>query len=108
MPSLSIVFEDNQYTARISNTDITYNFAGDSVEAQAQNVRGFAQTMADGNPDVGFFLDAWDVSEAELTEQLFGTTDLLIYMGNPIYTAVGDEFLIDFLDEAGAVLLSFL
>jgi hypothetical protein len=106
MPNLLINFEDGNWVAKVANTDIVYVFAGEG-EDQIQIVRGFAEFMAEGNPDVAdFFINVEDPEV--VSEQLFGTTDGIIYNLEPIFTTVGDEFLIDDLEEAGRILIEFI
>ncbi len=108
MPGLLINIVNNRWVVEVANTPIAYNFEGATLADQATNVQGFAETMAGGDADVGFFLDAWGVDEAVLAQQLFGTTDTIVYVGSIVYGAVGEEVIIDDLELAGECLLAAL
>lgn len=108
MPTLLINVVNGSWTVQVANTGVSYTFSGATLDAQAVSVQGFAETMAEGNADVGFFLEAWDVPEEQLAQQLFGTTDMITYVGDIIYGSVGEEFIIDDLEVAGEALLAAL
>jgi hypothetical protein len=108
MPALLINVVNGNWVVEVANTNVSYAFAGDNLAAQATNVQGFAETMAADNPDVGFFLDAWGVDEDVLAQQLFADTDLISYAGNLVYSAIGEETIIDDLIDAGTMLLAAL
>lgn len=106
MPSLLINIVNGTWVAEVANTDISYIFAGDNLQEQQQVVRGFAETMENDNPNVADFFT--NVENPEVVgEQLFGTTDGIVYLGRPIFTTIGEDVLLDDLELAGEVLGSF-
>jgi hypothetical protein len=107
MPALIINIVNGTWCVRVANTQISYNFDGADLAQQARNVREFASIMSENNPDVGFFLQE-DVPEEQLAQQLFGTTDQILYVDRLIYATVGEDMLIEDLELAGRVLLEAL
>jgi hypothetical protein len=108
MPALLIHIVNGNWAVEVANTDIIYNFEGATLEEQAEIVHTFAQTLANGDPDVVWLLDDGDIDAEELSQQLFSTTDMIIYNDQIIYGAVGEECIIDDLELAGEALLAAL
>ncbi len=100
MSKLLIHIVGDNWVAEIANTDVSYTFAGEDLQDQAQVVRGFAETMADNNPNVAdFFVN---VEDPELVgQQLFGTTDGIVCLEENIFSAEAGDTLMDVLAEAG-------
>lgn len=100
MPKLLIHIVGDNWVADVANTNVRYTFAGEDLQDQETVVRGFAETMADGNPNVAdFFID---VEDPEIVgEQLFGTTDGIVCLGENAFDAAAGETLMDVLVEAG-------
>ena len=107
MPNLLINIVNGSWVAEVANTNIRYVFAGVDLPDQVQVVRGFAETMENDSPDVAdFFIN---VNEPEIVgQQLFGTTDGIVFAGRPIFTTVGEDVLLDDLELAGEVLGTFV
>jgi hypothetical protein len=115
MPSLLIQLINNQWVAEVANTNIRYQFIGNTVDVQTQAVQFLAGDMmenggnlAEFNRYVGRALDIGNVDADVVTQQLYAATDTLVYEGRPIYASLGDEMLIDELAEAGQALCMFL
>lgn len=111
MPGLLIHIVDDQWVAAVANTEIVYPFAGDTLELQEGSVNLMAMLMGQGRESlvesVGEIIASENVEAETIVAELFETTDMIVLSEAPIYTAVG-ETLIEVLEEAGAVLLSFL
>lgn len=109
MPVLQITCIDNaQWVCQIANTGVSYPFIGASLDQQSLNVVAFANSMQANNPDyvINFLDDTGDLSAGELSQQIFGTTDQLMYIDKLIWGTIGeDAYLIDELSEAGTALL---
>lgn len=109
MPGLLIHLVDNtNWTASIANTNVSYKFLGDNLRAQEIKMHQFATEMQ--TPDdfdiANCFVNEQNFTSEEIAEQIFNTTDTLIFNGEVIYTAV-DELSED-LAMAGRVLLETL
>jgi hypothetical protein len=112
MPALMIQLINGQWVAEVSNTEIHYAFLGATLDAQTQRVQFLAANMAYNGEDIAAFnaqigraLDLAGATPEEVTEQLYATTDAINYAGRMVYAAVGDEVLLDVLEEAGEALL---
>lgn len=108
MPALTIHFVDNHWVADIANTNIRYQFYGQTLQEEVISVRSVADDMArnyTGNMNT-FFEGGDEIPNGELVQQLYGDTDILIYETNIIYGTVGDEMLIDDLEAAGEALIA--
>ncbi len=108
MPALLIGIVNGSWVARVANTNISYTFAGVDLADQVTVMRGFAETMSEGNEAVGDFFDLRAIDPQIVGPQLFGTTDSIVFGGNPIYTAIGDEMIADDLEAAGEILAAFV
>ncbi|MDC0719039.1 hypothetical protein [Nannocystis bainbridge] len=111
MPALLIQIIDNQWVAEVANTNIRYNFLGANLGSQTQHVQYLAGNMAYNGEDMAEFnrllpnaLDLDGVAADVVTQQLYAGTDMINYAGRIVYSAVGDEMLIDDLVEAGEAL----
>lgn len=104
MPSLLVSIVNDRWAVQVANTDISYNFIGATLDAQEPYIIGFAESMAQGVGDVADCLEGVEITGAELAQQLYGTTDILMYSAKIIYGTVGEEFLIDDLEAAGEAL----
>jgi hypothetical protein len=106
MPALLIHIIDDNWVLEVANTKIKYNFLGEGLDEQSEIVQSFAQTLANGSSDVTWLLDDGDLPAEELSQQLFSTTDMIIYMDKVVYGAAGEDFIIDDLELAGEALLA--
>lgn len=107
MPGLLINIVNDNWVAEVANTDISYTFAGGNLAMQSQNVQNLslAMEMSEENGiTVTSFFEDMGVENDVMVEQLFGDTDMILYVGRVIYGTVGDESLIDVLVEAGEAL----
>ena len=102
------------WQASIPNTDITYNFAGDTLQDQLATVNEFATAMNDGVDAVnGMILDTFvdvpaDIGAEELTNMMFASTGSLWLSGGEVYLAPEEAALIEYITSAGAELLAAL
>ena len=98
---------NTQWVCEVANTTITYNYWGASLEQQATNVQAFANAMSMNQANYcASFLDVPDgISAGEVSQELFGTTDGIVYGTKVAYTAAGGDVLMDALAEAGQALL---
>lgn len=117
MPSLLISLQNGSWVATIANTNppVAYRFVGANVDAQAVSVESLAQGMVDAEEadydlaaDIGAYLDIGQAAPQTVFTQVFGTTDGIVYSGDPVYACVGGDLLEDVLAEAGDALLMFL
>lgn len=110
MPALIVQMTNNQWFVAVANTNIRYNFLGNTLAVQTQNVQRFAANMEYNGADLGEFnaaigqaIDLNGVNADIVTQQLYATTDQILYTDRIIYGTVGEEMLIDDLVEAGEI-----
>jgi hypothetical protein len=110
MPATLIHIVNGNWTAEVANTSISYTFKGATLSAQRTSVSELAGNMFNnGMDEMNTFFETSD-SETFVAQQLFSTTDTLIYKADIIFTAPeigGPEVpvLIDCLEEVGSALL---
>ena len=109
MPQLMIKYAYDNWRAYISNSDVEYYFAGANREEQIVRVRQLQESMRVGAGTVDqnaseIFSDRVGFDPDELAQQLFGTTDGLVFEGDTIFTASEGEVLLDVLEDAAYAL----
>jgi hypothetical protein len=117
MPGLLIHIANGQWVASVANTNIRYNFVGANLDAQADSVQQLALSM-EASAEGGAVELAQNIGNAivlpngvegmQVVTDLFGSTDTVILGEQVIYGTVGEEVLIDALDEAGTALVAAL
>lgn len=110
MPATLIHIVNGNWTAEVANTSISYTFKGATLGAQRASVNEFSGNMfRNGMDEMNTFFETND-SETFVAQQLFSTTDTLVYKADVIFTAPelgGPEVpvLIDCLEDVGEALL---
>ncbi|MEL8054836.1 MAG: hypothetical protein AAGK66_01660 [Pseudomonadota bacterium] len=113
MPSLLFHIDGGNWVASVANTDVQYQFEGDTLSEQAESLSCLGTDLEGGTASisdaVSVALDIPDgVEIADVVDELFATTDLLMYGDSIIYGAVGAEMLIDTMEEVGTAILAVL
>ncbi|MCJ8506858.1 hypothetical protein MUU53_02905 [Rhizobium lemnae] len=107
MPQTLIHIVNSSWTAEVANTSIAYRFKGATLLEQRTSVTEFAaNTFNSGATGMEDFFDGSDPGNI-IAEQLFGSTNELVYQNAVILQAGGgaDSFLIEELQEVGDALL---
>jgi len=113
MPALiiNIIQHDGQraWMASPANSEIFYFFRGAYIGDQAESIQLLSvcmqqgmEALLNGIPDVFDFPEG--LRAADAVQQLFQTTDQILYINRVIYGAVGEDMLIDDLELVGRAL----
>jgi hypothetical protein len=112
MPALQIHIVDGSWIATVANTNIKYTFVGDNLGDQETSVQQLSAGMQEGQgaatEAISETLEIGETPAAEVAEQVFNTTDVLMYGDEIIYGTVGEEMLWDDLEAAGEALAAML
>jgi hypothetical protein len=111
MPACIIHIIDGNWEIAVPNTAVAYQFVGNDLAAQAASVRGMAGDLQ--GEYFGGLQEDWLVTDGglngdEIAQQLFGTTDTLVYNTAPLYSAAGDDSLLDDIVGMAEVLIGAL
>jgi hypothetical protein len=102
---------DGSWTVQIANVpDISYTFKGDTLDDQRIWLDQFNSQMVadDGAEAVMALSGVTDAEAAQVSAQLFGTTNSLILGEDVLITAGEGSMLSDIMDVAGQALLEAL
>lgn len=109
MPKLLIHLKQGSWVATVENTDVTYVFTGETVEAQLTYVNALAHAMSLGKrallDEVGSYFD-YQATAQVIVDQLFATTDGLRYVAQE-FTVDAGSVLLEVVEEAGRWLEAF-
>jgi hypothetical protein len=112
MPWLLIHIANNRWVASVANTNVQYNFAGATLVQQQNSMEALAVSMNNAGPQVltqnirNIFTMPEGVDEVQVVNQLFSTTDVLMFGENMIWGDLnGGAVLINSLADAAQALL---
>ena len=112
MGALLIHIVNDNWVADIANTSVSYNFVGLHAPNQINAIQDLANAMQQGQ---GALVDGIDqifvlapgVDEGGVVQEVFGTTDAIMFDQAIIYSNA-DSLLIDVLEDAGEALATAL